>query len=49
MIRFNPPITKVAVCQETKSTKTPAIKRPLIPPMAVPEIYSPMAKPISCC
>ena len=43
-----PPITSIAVCQLTKSINTPVIKRPLIPPIALPPMYNPIARPMCC-
>ncbi|MCY1451560.1 hypothetical protein D9M71_684320 [compost metagenome] len=47
-ISARPPITSIAVCQLTKSISTPVIRRPLIPPMALPPMYRPMARPMCC-
>ncbi|MNE62299.1 hypothetical protein D3C80_1575690 [compost metagenome] len=47
-IRARLPITSSAVCQLTKSISTPVIRRPLMPPMALPPIYRPMARPMCC-
>ena len=45
MLKNNP----LQIFLEVRESNTPAIKRPPIPPIAVPEIYSPMAKPTSFC
>ncbi len=41
----SPPSVPNAARQETKSTITPTTKRPSIPPIALPAMYSPIAKP----
>nr|BFE92081.1 hypothetical protein GCM10020185_26170 [Pseudomonas brassicacearum subsp. brassicacearum] len=45
-ISARPPITSIAVCQLTKSIKTPVIRRPHMPPMALPAMYNPIARPM---
>ncbi|MNI97896.1 hypothetical protein D3C73_1566280 [compost metagenome] len=47
-IRARPPMVSIAVCQLTKSISTPVIRRPLMPPMALPPMYRPMARPMCC-
>ena len=42
------PMISIAVCQLTKSINTPMISRPLMPPIALPPMYRPMARPMCC-